>query len=165
MESLHDPSWTPANPKSTRAGTAWYLLKTYDTAHRYRLDNDSPLTEEVAQWERNTKRLMRNAWGHRGKQLDDSVRTLCTLLEEKLRAMTVEKGKVAWVVGEKMSLADIATFPYISHIQWIDPGNQLQYPSVMAWYELMASIPAFWRAMAAVGMIVEDLPVRRTAVN
>ncbi|KAL4799632.1 hypothetical protein BDV19DRAFT_385397 [Aspergillus venezuelensis] len=162
VESLRDPTWTPASPMATRAGTAWYLLETYDTAHRYRFNNNSALTEEVAQWEKDTKRLMRNAWAHRGKQLDDWVRTLCTLLEAKLRTSIPEKGKGAWIVGGKMSLADIVTFPYISHVQWTDPANQHEFPSVMAWYELMASIPAFWRGMAAVGMTFGDLPERRS---
>ncbi|KAL4948134.1 hypothetical protein BDW69DRAFT_189550 [Aspergillus filifer] len=102
MESLHDPTWTPACPMATRAGNAWYLLETYDTTHRYSFNSSSPLTEEVAVWEREVKRLMRNAWAYRGKQFDDLVRTLCTLLEAKLRASIVEKGEVPWAVGGGM---------------------------------------------------------------
>ncbi|KAL4945614.1 hypothetical protein BDV06DRAFT_219151 [Aspergillus oleicola] len=147
IEALHDPTWSVSCPIPSRAGNAWYLLETYDTAHRYTYDTESPLADEIAEWERNLENIMRFQWMHRGRQFHDRIGVLCMCLEARLKVR-----EAGWVVGKELSLADIATFPYISYMRWAEDDNEGRFPTVKAWYDRLAGIPGFWRGMAAAGM-------------
>ncbi|KAL4930357.1 uncharacterized protein BDV17DRAFT_259457 [Aspergillus undulatus] len=150
MEGLHDPGFNVSSDTLPPRSMSWYLLHQYDRSRRFSYSNESPLTESVADWELAVGQITRHIWLARGQFQQDKVELLCRSLEVRLRYSSS-----GWIVGDRLTLADITTFPYINFVQWArDPSTEL-YPRAKAWYMRLARMRPVRRGMEAVGIDVK----------
>ncbi len=128
---------------------------TYVSAHRH-IINRLPAAEREAYFEKTPERTVKGAWRQRKRELVErgfdapGVDSFFRLYDDYLGRIERTVAETPWLVGDELTLADLALAPYVNRLAMLGFGflwTDGRRPALESWFDRLRDRPSFGPAL------------------